>query len=202
MWFNFYIEIALKKYFYIISMQIVFLGDSITEWWDPELFQSFKKYNAINCGVSGHSTRDTLNFLKDDYFWSIKPECVILQIGTNNADKGFTTIHTFNDIQEIIRIIQKRLPNTVILLIGPLPRGETKTNRYRVINKEINKLLDTVKFSDNVYYLDIGYLFLEHDDTISKTIMNDYLHLTKQGYIILSEHLSTLLFIMFGTISE
>lgn len=183
-------------------MKVVFLGDSITEWWDPELFQYFKKYNAINCGMVGHSTKDTLNFLKDDYFWSIKPECVILQIGTNNADKGFTTINTFNDIQEIIRIILEKIPKTTILLIGPLPRGETKTNRYRVINREINKLLHTVKFPENVYYLDIDYLFLEPDDKISKTIMNDYLHLTKQGYIILSEHLSTVLFILFGAISE
>jgi lysophospholipase L1-like esterase len=128
----------------------------------------------------------------------LKPECIILQIGTNNADNGITTQGTFEDIQEIIRLIKKGFPKVKILLVGPLPRGPSKTDRHRVINREINKLLNKMELPDDTYYVDIGYLFLEVDETISTRIMYDGLHLTSEGYKILSDHLSTLLYILFG----
>jgi lysophospholipase L1-like esterase len=179
-------------------MPVVFLGDSITQWWDPELFKAFKNYTAINFGVSGHTTKDTLNFLKTSAIWSIKPECVILQIGTNNADQGYTTEETFKDIQEITKTIKEGLPDVKILVIGPLPRGQSKTDRHRVINREINKLLDKAILLEDVYLIDMSYLFINFDETISKKIMYDYLHLTREGYKILTDHISTLLFILFG----
>jgi lysophospholipase L1-like esterase len=177
---------------------LVFLGDSITQWWDQENFKTFERYNPINCGISGHTTKHTLMYLKLGDFFSLKPECVILQIGTNNADHNITTQETFKDIQEIISLIKNGFPKIKILLVGPLPRGPSKTNRHRVINKEINKLLNKMELPEDVYYVDIGYLFLEFDETISSRVMYDGLHLTNEGYKILTDHLSTLLFILFG----
>lgn len=83
-------------------------------------------------------------------------------------------------------------------MVGPLPRGPSKINRHRVINREINKLLNKMELPDEVYYVDIGYLFLEFDETISTNTMYDGLHLTTGGYNILTDHLSTLLYILFG----
>jgi lysophospholipase L1-like esterase len=177
---------------------LVFLGDSITQWWDQENFKTFQEYKPINCGISGHTTKHTLLYLKLGDFFSLKPECVILQIGTNNADHGITTHETFKDIQEIIKLIQNGFPKVKILLVGPLPRGPSKTDRYRVINREINKLLNKMELPDDTYYVDIGYLFLEVNETISTRIMYDGLHLTNEGYKILTDHLSTLLYILFG----
>ena len=182
-------------------MTILFLGDSITQWWDPELFKTFNKYTAINAGAAGHTTKHTLHFLKNSHVWSVRADCIILQIGTNNADYGYTTDTTFKDIQEIIRTIREGLPDTKILVIGPLPRGQSKTDRHRVINREVNKLLDKMELTENVYYVDISYLFLEHDETISKHIMYDYLHLTREGYRILTEHISKLLFIFLDNVA-
>jgi len=177
---------------------LVFLGDSITQWWDPELFQTFKNYNPINFGVAAYTTKDVLNFLKTNHLLSINPECIILQIGTNNADHGYTTQETFKDIQEILKIIKEGLPDVKILLVCPLPRGHSKTDRYRIINREINKLLEKAIVSEDIYLIDISYLFINFDETISKKIMYDYLHLTREGYKILTDHLSTLLYILFG----
>ena len=169
---------------------IVFLGDSITKWWDKEYFDHyFGKYRSINIGMTGHTSKDTLKYLELSHFNNLKPSNVVLQIGTNDGDHEMSTGETVANIQKICSVIFEHSPDTKILLIGPLPRGESLTDKYRIYNREVNKLLRvTVQDKDTrIIYVDIGNMFTREDETISKNIMHDYLHLTKRGYSILSQ---------------
>lgn len=169
---------------------IVFLGDSITQWWDKELYDTyFKKYETINLGMSGYTSRDTLYSIKISNLNGIKANIVVLQIGTNDGDRNISTGETVEYIEQICSFILKYNPNCTILLIGPLPRGESETDKHRVYNKEVNKALSKKMFNNKIYYVDIGYLFIQ-DGKISKDIMYDFLHLTNAGYQILSEVIS------------
>ena len=95
-----------------------------------------------------------------------------------------------------------------LLDLGPeqvtqtLPQPNITTEAYNNNDEvQVNKLLDKMELTENVYYVDISYLFLEHDETISKHIMYDYLHLTREGYRILTEHISKLLFIFLDNVA-
>jgi lysophospholipase L1-like esterase len=176
---------------------IVFLGDSITQWWDPEYFNHyFGMYQPVNLGISGHSSKDTLDYLELSHFNSLKPSNVVLQIGTNDGDHDMTTGETASNIERICNLVFEHSPNSKILLVGPLPRGERVSDRYNIYNREVNKLLRTfnLRRDKRIKYIDIGIMFTDEGGKISKDMMYDYLHLTKKGYNILSEVISEFLF--------
>ena len=182
---------------------LLFLGDSITQWWDADCFKEyFGSYEPLNLGMSGHTTKDTLEYVKLSGLNGFKPDLIILQIGTNNPDHGMTTDETVKEIKEIIETIHSISPNSKVLLIGPLPRGDSQEDRYRVFNAEVNKLLSKIEFESRIFYVDLGYEFLKSDSSICSKIMFDKLHLTARGYRILSEQISSLLFILFGSPSR
>jgi lysophospholipase L1-like esterase len=119
---------------------------------------------------------------------------VVLQIGTNDGDHQISTGETAKNIEKICSLIFEHSPKVEILIVGPLPRGEGLSNRHRIYNREVNKLLRDSKRDQRIKYIDIGIMFTDDKGKISKDIMYDYLHLTKKGYHILSEVVSEFLF--------
>jgi lysophospholipase L1-like esterase len=170
---------------------IVFLGDSIFQWWDKEQFKVFSKYDPVNFGVAGYTTRDVMDFLIMTRMHGLQPEVIVILIGTNNSDHNYTTAQTFNEIKGILDMALELSPKSKILLVGILPRGESNADRQRVFNTAVNKLLKAEQFQKEVYYIDIDYIFLQGEEHISKKIMYDGLHLTSEGYRLLSEAISS-----------
>ena len=176
---------------------IVFLGDSITQWWDAEYFNHyFGMYKPVNLGVAGHTSKDTIEYIEASRFNNLKPSNVVIQIGTNDGDHDITTGETVTNIGKICSLVFKYSPESKILLVGPLPRGERVTDRYNIYNREVNKILGASQFrrDTRITYINIGNMFTDEKGYISKDIMYDYLHLTKRGYYILSETVSEFLF--------
>jgi len=176
---------------------IVFLGDSITQWWDAEYFNHyFGMYQPVNLGVSGHTSKDTLEYLELSHFNNLKPSNVVLQIGTNDSDHDMSTGETVSNIDKICSLVFEYSPETKILLVGPLPRGERVSDTHCVYNREVNKSLKSSndKRDKRIKYIDISIMFTDEKGKISRDIMYDYLHLTKNGYHILSEVISEFLF--------
>lgn len=174
---------------------IVFLGDSITQWWDAEYFNHyFGMYKPVNLGMAGHTSNDTLEYMELSHFNNLKPSNVVLQIGTNDGDHEMCTGETVSNIEKICNLIFEHSPNSKILLVGPLPRGERVEDRNNIYNREVNKGLRSLKRDKRITYIDIGIMFTNEAGKISKDIMYDYLHLTKKGYNILSEVISEFLF--------
>ena len=170
---------------------IVFLGDSIFEWWDKGCYEKyFSKFHPVNFGIAGYTTKDILQFLDLTALHSLKPEVIIVLIGTNNSDHDYTSQETFDEISRIIDLLCDLTPDSEIILLGILPRGFIPDDRKRILNQQINKKLQVTKFSKSIHYADIGYLFIESNGTISKEIMYDGLHLTSKGYDLFSEALS------------
>lgn len=170
---------------------IVFLGDSIFEWWDKKLYeQYFSKFQPVNFATAGYTTKDILKFLEISGFHGLKPEVIVILIGTNNSDHDYTSQETFNEISKILDLLYELTPDSEIILLGILPRGFLPMDRKRILNEQINKKLQVAKFQKSIHYADIGYLFVDTDEKISKEIMFDGLHLTPKGYFLLSEALS------------
>src|SRR5208283_3307445 len=90
-------------------------------------------------------------------------------------------------IKTIVAEIQKKQPETKILLLGIFPRGQKPTDKNRDKIKEINATVAKLDDGKKVHYLDIGEKFLEKDGEISTEIMPDFLHLTPKGYKIWAE---------------
>jgi N-acetylglucosamine-6-sulfatase len=177
-----FVEIAKKG-----EAQVVFLGDSITAGWNGQkaLFEKeYAQYKAANFGIGGDRTQHVLWRVENGEFEGIKPKVVVLMIGTNNSGVGENSVEQIAaGIKNIIDAIQKRTPDTKVLLLAIFPRGAGEANNPgRAKNKAVNDLIAKFHDGKKVHYLDIGPKFLAADGTLSKDIMPDLLHLNSKGY--------------------
>lgn len=178
---------------------LVFLGDSITAGWSgkgkEEWTKSWAPLKAANFGIGGDRTEHVLWRLEHGNFDGLKPKLIVLMIGTNNtghegrAQKELngaiyhcTAEQTAEGVKAILANLQKKMPETKILVLGIFPRGPDSQDKMRQQNEATNALV--AKFADNskIFYLDIGKAFLQPDGVLSKDIMPDLLHPNAKGY--------------------
>jgi len=187
----------------MINPQLVLLGNSILHTLDysdrNEVWREYlHKYRALNLGFSGDRTENLIWRIENGELDQSKPKVILLLIGTNNTDGNhFLSITQPNELQgaiwKITRIIRKKLPETKILLLGIFPYGY-KANYRDNINKETNKFLSEFPAKDNnLYYKDIGEIFLDETGKIDKTLMPDYLHPNAKGHLLMFKTLDPFL---------
>ncbi len=189
-----FVEIAKRG-----DIDLLFLGDSITDAWGGEghnqkaagneIFEKeFKPKKAANFGIGGDRTQHVLWRLQNGEFDNIQPKALMLMIGTNNSNgKDNTAEEIAEGIKAIVREIHKRSPKTRVLLLAVFPRATGKDQAVKdaqkakldAVNSQIAKLDDGGK---TVKFLDIGKKFLAEDGSIPKEIMPDQLHLSPKGY--------------------
>ena len=173
------------------GVDLLFLGDSITDFWRNRGSNVWNKYyaprHAANFGISGDRTEHLLWRMDNGELDGIHPKVVVLMIGTNNTGKEKngqprnTVPQVVEGVQAVVRDIRKKLPESKILLLGVFPRGnfdDPQRAQVALINTVIRKIAD----GNTVRYLDIGANFLEADGTLPKSIMPDLLHPNEHGY--------------------
>jgi N-acetylglucosamine-6-sulfatase len=171
---------------------LLFLGDSITDWWDKDIYErDFSKYENENLGIGGLFTHELIKILQNGGFMNkYKPKVVVLMIGINNLLNGVNPEHVINDIRAIIDLILSKYPGVKILLRGLLPCGKFKHENIRTKVEEVNNVIITYANGDNIFYIDNGDLFKDSECTLDEKLMYDYLHFTKEGYEVMSNGLS------------
>ena len=171
------------------DIDVVFLGDSITQSWDPTLWNStYAPLRAVNYGIGGDQTCQLLYRIENGLLDGISPRQVVLLIGVNNMwDRRHTPEQIAAGVKAVVHAIQAKLPSTEILLLAILPHQIEADHDLRIKTQAVNALTAAVDFGPRVKFLDIGHRFIEDDGTISPRIMPDYLHLSADGYKIFSE---------------
>ena len=181
------------------GVDLLFLGDSITDFWRNRGSNVWNKYygarHAANFGISGDRTEHVLWRIDQGELDGIKPRVVVLMIGTNNI--GDSAENIIKADTKIVAEIHEKLPDTRLLLLGIFPRGADPKNagiaairgKIATINQALAKLDDNAK----TRYLDIGGKFLDADGALPKDIMPDALHPNVKGYQIWADAMQPLL---------
>ena len=168
------------------GIQLVFLGDSITDAWPrggkPVWEEHYVPFNAVSFGVSGERTEDTLGHIAGGVLDGLDPKAVVIMIGTNNIGhfSNEKPEWTAAGVKKILEQVQAKLPKAKILLLGVFPRG-TKGSPHRNAVEGINANISKFGDGKTVTYLDLT-AFLQPDGTLSKDIMPDLLHPNLAGY--------------------
>ena len=174
------------------AIDILFMGDSITDFWRNRGSNVWNKYyaprHAANFGISGDRTQHVLWRMDHGELDGIHPKVVVLMIGTNNTGKERnsntirnTVPETIAGVQAVVADLREKLPDSKILLLAIFPRGtldDPQRAQVALINTVIAKLDD----GKMIRYLDIGSKFLEADGTLPTDIMPDLLHPNERGY--------------------
>ncbi|MCO6455174.1 MAG: GDSL family lipase [Pirellulaceae bacterium] len=172
------------------NVDLVFIGDSITQGWEGAGKEVWAKFygerNAVNLGIGGDRTQHVLWRLANGNLEGISPKLAVVMIGTNNSGNN-TPQQIADGIKAIVGKLRTATPDTRILLLAVFPRGATKDDARRQVNEQTNQIVSKLHDGQHVFYLDIGPRFLQDDGTLSRDIMPDLLHLNKQSYTIWAE---------------
>lgn len=175
--------------------ELVFLGDSITDFWSNRgravWDKYYGQYKTLNLGISADNTEHVLWRLDHGELDGFQPKLFVVMIGTNNTGhrplEKESPEDTVAGIKAIVDKLGEKDPNSKVLLLAIFPRGATPQDACRVRNEKVNAAIK--KFADNkrVFWMNINDKFLEKDGTLSKEIMPDLLHPNAKGYEIWAE---------------
>jgi lysophospholipase L1-like esterase len=172
-------------------VELVFLGDSITDGWRNRgsnvWNQAYAPRHPLNLGISGDRTEHVLWRIAQGELDGLHPKALVLMIGTNNTGKEKdgkrrnTVPQVVEGVQSVVAAVRAKLPTTKILLLGVFPRGNFD-NEQRAQVALVNTVIAKLDDGKTVKYLDIGSQFLTADGTLPKAIMPDLLHPNERGY--------------------
>ena len=168
------------------NIDLLFLGDSITDYWPKrgsDSWNKFAAYHPADFGISGDRTEHVLWRITNGELEGINPKVTVIMIGTNNIGKfpDEKPEWTAAGVKKIVDTVHQRLPNTKVLLLAVFPRGK-RSSPYREKIAQINQILATLDDGKRTRFLDIGKSFLDPNGEIPIDIMPDKLHPTAKGY--------------------
>ncbi|SPP65367.1 putative Lipolytic enzyme, GDSL family [Nitrospira lenta] len=185
------------------SVDLLMIGDSITQGWGDEGRQVWERYyahrRAVNLGFNSDRTEQVLWRLQHGEIDGIHPKVAVVMIGTNNSGtREDPPEETVAGIKAIVTLLRAKLSATKILLLGIFPRGATSSDSLRRVNGSINDRLRGFADGQHLFYLDLDHLFLDRDGRLKRDLMPDLLHLNEQGYQVWAEGMEPQLKVLLG----
>ena len=171
--------------------KVVFMGDSITDFWvnaDPDFFTS---NNFLGRGISGQTTSHMLVRFRRDVI-DHHPKYVVILAGTNDIAKNLGEISPENSLGNIISMCELAKANKIKPIIcSILPcnffywRPEVKGQEKEII--ELNALLKEYAKSAKIPYVDYHSAMKDEKDGLPKKYADDGCHPNKAGYEVMKK---------------
>ena len=169
--------------------RIVFLGDSITEFWLDELPSFFEGRSFINRGISGQTTPQLLGRFEQDVIL-LNPTSLHLLAGTNDiaGNTGEMTIDmTLQNIHEMIRLAKQNKMNVYIGSVLPASSfGWKPLVKPTMIIKDLNEKLKEMCFALDCVYIDYHQAMQNAEGGMDSNFADDGVHPNKEGYILMA----------------
>jgi len=169
--------------------RIVFMGDSITEFWsviNPEFFAG-KSY--INRGISGQTTPQMLIRFRPDVI-ALKPSLVIIMAGINDiaGNTGPSTLEMITN--NIFSMVELAKANHIkVILCSVLPAydfpwrtGSFPAEKIVKLNTMIKKYAD----ANGILYLDYYSALVDERKGFKTAYADDGVHPNKAGYEVMN----------------
>ncbi|GEC78274.1 GDSL-type esterase/lipase family protein [Flavobacterium aquatile] len=169
------------------SNRIVFMGDSITEFWKVNDSSFFDK-SKINRGISGQTTSQMMLRFPQDVI-SLKPKAVIILAGINDIAENTGPISNEGILENIISMTELAKANNIkVVLCSVLPANRFNWNSKispsnRVI--ELNKMIQSYTVKNKIIYVDFYSQMVDDEDGLQKRFGEDGVHPNKEGYLLM-----------------
>jgi lysophospholipase L1-like esterase len=170
---------------------VIFFGDSLTEGWDPDLWQKeLAPRGVLNAGISGDRTDHLLWRLEHGNLAGRTPKAIILLIGTNDLGSDRSPELTADGVRASLALLRQRLPTARILLLGLLPRERSPAAPLRRAVTQVNALIRNCADNERIVYAEIGNVLLDGDGWLNAAMSPDQLHFSQRGYALLASQLA------------
>lgn len=177
-----------------IENQIVFLGDSIIEYYNTD--KHFSDQIIYNRGIAGNRTIDIKERINENVL-SINPSKIVLHIGTNDIGAKLNHDIILNNLIDIIQLIRDRDDEIEIIINSVLPINDSNRFFYNIIygsrkNSDIIKLNNKYQQIAELYncvYIDLFSLLIDDEGKLDLSYTFDGLHLNDRGYSIITQEI-------------
>lgn len=170
--------------------RIVFMGDSITEFWSalcPEFFVG-KPY--INRGISGQTTPQMLIRFRADVI-ALKPKVVVLLAGANDiaGNTGPSTLEMImNNIISMAELTKANQFKMILCSLLPAYDFPWKTGSFPAEKIEtFNAMLKKYADANAILYLDYYSAMVDERKGLKAAYSNDGVHPNKVGYEVMGQ---------------
>ena len=173
------------------EQRVVFMGNSITEFWVPNSPEFFIKNNYIGRGISGQVTDQMLLRFRADVI-DLKPAAVVILAGTNDIAQNSGPVsleHIANNIKSMAELARQH--NIKVILCSVLP---AKDYPWRPgldpLHKipQLNAMIKAYAEKSDIAYVDY-YAAMQDGNGGMKvpehTTANDLVHPNKAGYTVM-----------------
>jgi len=184
-------------------MGVLFMGDSITEYWkgQGELWEKYwGAYQPVNFAISGDLTQHVIGRIEDGELDGISPRVAVLMIGTNNTAAN-SPAEIVGAVDKIVTLTRTKLPHTKLILLGIIPRGpwvrggqvDNWAARMAVIG-QVNPGLKAIADADPmIIWLDMSAAFADENGLAREELFTDWLHPSAAGFEVWGEQMSPVL---------
>ena len=165
--------------------RIVFMGDSITEFWSTHCPEFFVGKLYINRGISGQTTPQMLIRFRADVI-ALKPAIVVLLAGANDiaGNTGPSTLEMIlNNIismSELAKVNQIEMILCSLLPASDFPwkKGSFPAEKIETFNAMLKQYAD----SNAILYLDYYSAMVDEQKGLKAAYADDGVHPNKAGY--------------------
>ena len=162
---------------------IIFYGSSTIRLW-KSLNEDFKDVDVINLGFGGayiDSLSKNFNLLIN----FLNPKAIVIYLGGNDLNLSLSPEEVIFKIKKFVEKINEKYPNTNIgyITIKPSVERKNKLSDIKKINKGVKLIANNFP---NLVYIDIYNKLLDKGKVTSKFLLQDGLHLNKEGYKVLT----------------
>jgi len=166
----------------ILTSDIVFVGDSLTESFD--LWKHFDRKDLRNRGMSGNTTDHVIYRMEE--ISKAKPAEIFLMIGINDLFTGQSTMNIYENIKTIIERFIQNTPNTTLNIQSILPVNVAKLFEEESINLQIYELNNRIEaycqLNENLVFINLHTEFLDMNGEMDNRYTFDGVHLSESGY--------------------
>lgn len=173
----------------VVDDNYVFLGDSITDWYDLDKY--FEGLPVVNSGVSGYSTNNILNNM-NKMVYQYNPSKVFILIGINDLELKVDNDVVVNNIRKIVQGIKKnrRYAKIYVESIYPINNSDDDKIEGSIINGnrknsdiiDINNKLVKLTEEEGATYIDLHKELVDDGGLLKIEYTVDGLHLSSEGY--------------------
>jgi lysophospholipase L1-like esterase len=168
-----------------VEQRIVFMGDSITEFWTQYCPEFFRKEFIINRGISGQTTPQMLIRFRADVI-ALQPSLVLILAGANDiaGNTGPSTIEMITN--NLFSMAELATANHIkVILCSVLPAydfpwkpGSYPTEKITTLNSRTKEYAD----ANAIHYLDYYSALVDERKGLNPAYANDGVHPNKLGY--------------------
>jgi len=170
-------------------MKYLFLGDSITDWFNTD--ELLSEYSIDNRGVAGDATDDTYELINSIDF-SKNYDKIFLCIGTNDLARGKSEENIAANIANIVAKLKDLSPNSKIFVESVFPTRENVVRPNERIIK-LNLLLKEKSTLFEYEFINFYEYFIDDDNKLKEEFTEDGLHLTRAAYFVWADLLKSYL---------